>query len=178
MRASVWHVGLLVLSAFASPTARATETGPPSRIEAARAILRSSRITLQTRHLSGVRDLATARQNVEDTARGRRARRSAYDNAPGGTVLLSDRMLRGLLALAEDYTFRVTEIAGGSHSERSAHYGGSAVDIDVIDARVVSATHPGHRAFMARARALGAVEILGPGHGGHANHIHLAWRRR
>jgi hypothetical protein len=87
-------------------------------------------------------------------------------------------MLQGLLTLAENHTFRVSEIAGGEHSERSAHYGGTAVDIDMIDGRVVSATHPTVRAFIARARALGAVEILGPGNAGHDHHVHLAWRRR
>lgn len=149
-----------------------------SRAELARAILESTRVELADSHLSRVRDLATARRNVADTARGRFARRSAYGNAPGGGVRLSVRMLRGVIALAERHTFRITEIAGGEHSERSAHYGGSALDVDMIDGRIVSATHPTHRAFMSRARALGAVEVLGPGNAGHRHHVHLAWPRR
>jgi chitosanase len=62
-------------------------------------ILNNSRINLATVHSSGVVDQANARQNISDTAAGGRARRSTYGTAPGGTVMLDGRLLRGLIAL-------------------------------------------------------------------------------
>jgi chitosanase len=65
-------------------------------------ILASDRIKLATVHPSGVIDQANARQNIVDTAAGKPASRSNYDNAPGGTVALDTRLLSALLELAED----------------------------------------------------------------------------
>ena len=59
-------------------------------------------------------DEAHAARNIEDTAAGRPARRSAYGNAPGGTVELRAALLDGMLALAGRFAYRVSEIAGGS----------------------------------------------------------------
>ncbi|MGO4843027.1 hypothetical protein AB4144_63225, partial [Rhizobiaceae sp. 2RAB30] len=92
-----------------------------------------------TAHVSGVDDQATARQNVEDAAAGRAARRSAYGTAPGGSVPLDIRLLTGLLELANDSTFTVSELVGGSHNSNSRHYAGVAADISVINGRRVSA---------------------------------------
>ena len=91
--------------------------------------------------------------------------------------MLNERMLAGMLKLAESYTFRVTSIAGGSHSKTSRHYAGVAFDVDQIEGNRVSAANPHYRAFMQRARDLGATEVLGPGSKGHDTHLHCAWPR-
>lgn len=126
---------------------------------------------------SGVVDGADARSNILDTSAGRDARRSSYGNAPGGSVPLSITMLEGMLDLASRYSFRITTIAGGSHSRRSRHYLGVGFDIDTLDGRRLDRNHPTFRAFMRDARRLGATEVLGPGDRAHNTHIHVAWPR-
>ena len=143
----------------------------------AASILAHPGISLATTHVSGMQDQATVRQNIEDTAAGRLARRSSYGNAPGGALHLDTRLLAGLLALAERYTFSVAELAGGSHNAHSRHYAGIAADINIINGSRVSAAHPDVVPFQTKCRDLGATEVLGPGHTGHATHIHAAWPR-
>jgi hypothetical protein len=140
-------------------------------------ILNNANITLATAHVSGVNDNATARQNIEDTSNGRTASRSSYENAPGGSVKLDIRLLTGILKLAETYRFSISELAGGSHSRTSRHYDGGTVDVNVLNGRHVSATHPDVANFKRDCRSLGATEVLGPGDPGHATHIHCAWPR-
>jgi hypothetical protein len=140
-------------------------------------ILSHGGIKLADAHVSGVDDRATARRNIEDTAAGGAAHRSAYGTAPGGTVALDTRLLSGLLALAAEFTFTVSELAGGSHNSNSRHYAGVAADISVINGHRVSASHPDVADFQQRCRNLGATEVLGPGRRGHATHIHAAWPR-
>ena len=164
-------------AALALSVGPAEVQGTHTRAHAAAQIRNSSRISLLTFHVSGVRDAATARQNIVDTANGGRARRSSYGTAPGGSVWLDLRMLRGMIDLSQRWTFRVTEIAGGSHSAGSRHYAGVAIDVDMIGGRAVNSGNPYYRAFMARARALGATEVLGPGDSGHSTHVHVAWPR-
>lgn len=85
-------------------------------------------------HVSGVSDDATARKNLTQTEEGRSAKRSYYGNAPGGRTHLDLRMLRALLILAyEGHEFRITELAGGSHSCNSRHYCGVSFDVDYLD---------------------------------------------
>jgi len=127
--------------------------------------------------VSGRNDGADARSNIADTAMGRQAKRSSYGNAPGGRVSLTFSLLEGLKELSDDFSFRVTALAGGSHSRRSRHYLGVALDVDTIDGRRISKDHPRFEEFMAKARALGATEVLGPGSRGHDTHIHVAWPR-
>jgi glycosyl hydrolase family 46 len=143
----------------------------------AQRILANPKITLATVHASGVDDQATVRQNIVDTAAGGRARRSSYGTAPGGTVALDPRLLRSLLTLADEYSFSISELVGGSHNANSRHYAGIAADISVINGQHVSAGHPDFRKFMQRARDLGATEVLGPGNAGHSTHVHAAWPR-
>jgi hypothetical protein len=138
---------------------------------------RSDRITLATVHVSTQQDNATAQQNIQDTADGRDAALSSYGTAPGGTVALDTRLLEGLLSLADDYTFSVSELAGGSHSRNSRHYVGVAADITDVNGQAVSASHPDVTAFMQRCRTLGATEVLGPGDPNHDAHVHCAWPR-
>ena len=140
-------------------------------------ILRNAQITLATVHSSGVNDQATAQQNIADTAAGQRAQRSDYDGAPGGTVALNQRLLHGLLSLAEQFSFSISEIAGGSHSSNSRHYAGVAADINVINGQSATARNRHVATFKARCRSLGATEVLGPGDPGHSTHVHAAWPR-
>lgn len=140
-------------------------------------ILANPGITLATGHPSGKVDNANAQRNIQNTAAGRAAERSSYQNAPGGTVELDPRMLSALVELSKQFTFAVTEIAGGSHSPQSRHYAGIAFDIGVIDGRRISASHPSAGRFQARCRDLGATEVLGPGKPGHSTHVHAAWPR-
>jgi chitosanase len=138
-------------------------------------ILLDRHIGLATGHASGVQDQATAKSNIHDTAAGGPAQRSAYGNAPGGSVSLDTRMLQGVLSLAQEYSFSVSEFAGGSHSVNSRHYAGITADFNIINGRQVSASHPDITPFMARCRDLGATEVLGPGFPGHDTHVHAAW---
>ena len=150
---------------------------PLSRAQLAVRIRDSPRITLLTVHPSGRVDEATARRNIVDTARGQPAKRSSYDGAPGGAVHLDVRMLRAILAMARTYTFRVTELAGGKHSDRSRHYAGIAFDADVINGQPVNSGNRHARPFMALGRRLGSTEVLGPGDAGHSTHVHCGWPR-
>lgn len=127
--------------------------------------------------VSGRNDGADARSNIADTAMGKMAKRSSYENAPGGRVALSFSLLEGLQTLSEEFSFRLTALAGGSHSKRSRHYLGVGMDVDKIDGQQVDKNHPRFREFMDKARALGATEVLGPGSRGHNYHIHVAWPR-
>jgi hypothetical protein len=168
-------VGASLLGPSSALAAEAQTAAGGTRASLAATILRSHRISLATSHVSGVRDNATARDNIVDTAHGRRAHRSCYGTAPCGSVYLDVAMLRGMLALRHGFTFRVSEIAGGSHVAGSRHYAGKAFDVDILDGQAVSASNPHFRSFMARCRALGATEVLGPGDPGHATHLHCAW---
>jgi peptidoglycan hydrolase-like protein with peptidoglycan-binding domain len=151
--------------------------GGGTRAELAAQIRDSSRVSLLTVQVSGVRDNANAYQNIVDTAAGGQAKRSSYGNAPGGSVYLDTRMLQGMVKLAGSYTYRVTSIAGGSHSPTSRHYDGVAFDVDIINGQEVSSSNRHYRAFMQSCRALGADQVFGPGDSGHSSHVHCAWPR-
>jgi hypothetical protein len=141
------------------------------------AILSNANITLATAHITTPLDNATARKNIEDTSRGIDASRSTSGTAPGGSVKLDIRVLMGILKLAETYSFSISELAGGAHSRTSRHYDGVTLDVNVLNGRRVSATHPDVAKFKRDCRRLGATQVLGPGDPGHATHIHCAWPR-
>jgi hypothetical protein len=103
------------------------------------------------------------------------ARRSAYQNAPGGMTSLDVRVLRALLELAKFYSFAVSELAGGSHSIGSTHYVGVAFDVNVINGNRVGAGHRDCGSFMADCRQLGAQKVIGPPTKGHETHVHAEW---
>lgn len=151
--------------------------------ELARMVQRDAAIALASAHASGMEDDATATDNIEDAANNRQANRSSYtdpqtgDTGPGGTVALDAEMLQGMLDLADQFTFNVSEIAGGVHSANSRHYAGVCFDVNILNGRVVNASHPDFRGLMQSARDAGATEVLGPGDPGHATHVHLAWPR-
>jgi len=94
-------------------------------------------------------------------------------------VRLDPLMLRAIKILAkEGYRFRVTVLAGASHSSKSRHYAGLAFDVDHLNGFKISDSHPYWRRFLQRCRELGATETLGPGDAGHSRHVHAAWPRR
>ena len=86
------------------------------------------------------RDYADARQNIIDTSNGINAKRSHYtdnpekrDCAPGGRIALSVNMLRAMLDLEKGFgKYTISAIAGGSHSNGSAHYKGTAFDVSSL----------------------------------------------
>ncbi len=150
-----------------------------SRAALARKILAHPNITLLRKQVSGRHDGASAYDNIASTARGYSARRSSYGRAPGGYARLNTSMLRTMLYLANNrgYHYRVTAIAGGSHSSNSRHYRGVAFDVDQINGRKVRYGNPYMNSFKRIARANGATEVLGPGDRGHRTHLHFAWPR-
>lgn len=148
-----------------------------SAAEIARAIWANRRITLETTHDSGIRDLAHARQNIYDVMYGRLARRSSYQNAPGGYTALDVRLLRALRRMGEVGSVTVSEIAGGSHARGSTHYYGRGLDISWVNGRHV-ARGSGYQLAVDACRAAGASRIYHPGYdpvGGHQLHVHCDW---
>jgi hypothetical protein len=135
----------------------------------------SARITLATTHVSGVSDNANARQNIVDTADGREAARSNYENAPGGTVALQVSLLQMIVDIAQAHTISISELAGGSHSTNSRHYVGVAMDVNRIDSAAVGSGNGPD--FMQLTHNLGCDEVLGPGDPGHNTHVHAAQPR-
>jgi hypothetical protein len=148
-----------------------------SRIQLAKQVLDHDNITLWPFSPTGSSssDGADALSNVTDTAKGKAARRSGYENAPGGSVYLDTRMLDSMLKMAKTYEIRVTSIAGGSHSVGSLHYSGVSFDVDEINEVHVTASNPYYQVFMQKCRSLGAKEVLGPGDKDHDTHVHCAW---
>jgi hypothetical protein len=138
----------------------------------------NSSITLATAHSSGVEDNATAADNVQSIVEGVLPELSDYGNAPGGEVDPSQVTLDAIGALSRapyDFDFAISELTGGSHSRRSRHYRGVAIDVNRINGARVSARNPDFRAFMDACRELGATEVLGPGTADHDTHVHAAW---
>jgi hypothetical protein len=173
--AAVTAAGLFGPAASFAAEDDASVAASSTRAQLAATILRSNRITLAKVHASGHADRANAYQEIVDTSQGKKAQRSCYGTAPCRSVYLEVPMLRGMLALRNSHTFRVSEIAGGEHSPGSRHYLGKAFDIDILDGQAVSASNPHVGAFMQRCHALGATQVLGPGDPGHATHVHCAW---
>jgi hypothetical protein len=150
---------------------------PEAATDIARSIRANSRITLETTHDSGVVDLAHAERNVYDVARGARARRSAYQNAPGGLTTLDRRVLLALRYMGSRGSVTVSEIAGGSHAPRSSHYSGRAIDINWVNG-VHVAPGSGYGLALAACRKYGATHIWHPSYdpvGGHQHHVHCDW---
>lgn len=137
----------------------------------------NGKITLNSSHPSGVIDGAYPRLNIQDTANGGQAKRSSYGTAPGGSTWLSPNMLNAMEQLADGYgySYRVTSIAGASHSAGSYHYAGTAFDVSVINGSGVSSGNPYWSTFNQRCRNMGSIESLGPGYAGHDTHVHNAW---
>lgn len=169
-----------VMASSLAVMASATAAEAASRPAIAKSILNHRGISLATTHDSGRSDKANAKQNIKDTAAGRKARRSHYGTAPGGSVTLNKNMLNAMLKLntAKRFTFKVTEVAGGSHSRGSKHYAGRAFDVGTVNGKRVSTSGAGYnnaKKFMRACRSYGAVLVLGPGDSGHSTHVHCQW---
>ena len=162
-----------------APSVTPLPASTASRVQLAQRILNHPQITLWSRSPtdSSGTDGADALSNIRDTVAGRAAKRSNYENAPGGTVYLDTRMMDGMLRLANQYRLQITSIAGGSHSSTSRHYAGIAFDVDTINGVHVTSSNPYYQALMQQCRNLGATEVLGPGYPGHDTHVHCAWPR-
>ncbi|WP_234544635.1 hypothetical protein [Streptomyces shenzhenensis] len=142
----------------------------------ARAILNNKGITYAGAHLKGSDKASLPRQNLVDTANGGMARTSPWGHRQGARVALDKRMPNGVLKLNTQYHFKfeVSEFVGGSHSSRSMHYQGRAVDVTWINGRHVG-KRSAHRVFMNACRKLGASLVLGPGDKDHDTHVHCQW---
>ncbi|MFT6179599.1 MAG: zinc D-Ala-D-Ala carboxypeptidase [Paracoccaceae bacterium] len=167
--------GMGVVSCGSSPSEASIRRATS---EVARWLKNSTKISWLPRQVSGRYDGASALDNIRQATDGSAVKRSSYGAAPGGYVRLDPRMLRAMRDLAKrGYTFRVTSMAGASHSRTSRHYAGLAFDVDMINGRKVGYRNPYWRKFQRCCRELGATETLGPGDRGHSNHIHAAWPR-
>jgi hypothetical protein len=160
----------------ASPTWR-QYVDPESVADLARIVRANTRITLDTRHVSGVVDAATARANVDELAAGQLARRSSYGTAPGGATAVDIRLMRALRRMGEVGRVTVTEIAGGSHASGSLHYSGRALDVREVNGTAIR-RGVSYGWVVDACRAFGASRVFHPGYdpyGGHQNHVHCDW---
>ncbi len=162
-----------------TPVKKITKPTISSNAALAKRVLNHPKITLLRKQVSGRVDGASSYHNIASVARGYSAKRSSYGNAPGGYTKLRSQMLQTMLYLADTkgYKYRVTSIAGGSHSRTSRHYAGIAFDVDMINGRKVGYSNPYYKALMRAGRAKGATEVLGPGDRAHSSHVHIAWPR-
>jgi len=147
------------------------------RLLAKRILHHAGSIDLYNIQVSGRNDGADSRSNIQAVANGQMARQSCYGTARCGQTRLDPKMLQAMVILKQvnGYSFRVTSIAGGSHSRNSRHYSGRAFDVDIINGSRVGSNHARARQFMQACRDLGATEVLGPGNRGHSGHVHCAW---
>jgi uncharacterized protein YgiM (DUF1202 family) len=124
-------------------------------------------------------DGADALSNIRDTAAGKRARRSVHANAPGGSIQLTPKLLAAMVKLRKEYnfTYRVTAIAGASHSVGSAHYAGRAFDIGTVNGVLIKGNSSAANNFMSACRKLGATQVFGPSNDpvGHNDHLHCSF---
>ncbi|WLQ53859.1 hypothetical protein P8A21_40800 (plasmid) [Streptomyces poriferorum] len=159
----------------------AETTAIPSAQASARKIAKNNGIKLLNHHVSGVKDArSTAKANIRDAARGKKAYTSRYAHPRGAQVTLNAKMLNAMQQLnaKRRFTFRVTAIAGSKHSPNSAHYKGRAFDVDIVNGSYVSTRGPGltkAKRLMTACKSYGAKLVLGPGHSGHSTHVHCQW---
>src|SRR4029077_8831196 len=92
----------------------------------------NKRVVLATVHESGIDDHAQAFYNIQDTAAGKQARRSSYSNdglpaAPGGTVLLDQRLLTTMLVSpANPYYVQFAQLCARLGATQLFHPGNDA----------------------------------------------------
>ncbi len=158
------------------PAAKAPATAAERALLAIRVLVHPN-ISLAKSHVSGINDSATARTEITESMFLLKATRSCYENAPCGSVAVNEKLMRSMLDLGKTYEYHVSELAGGSHSKKSRHYAGIAMDVDTINGHPVSAKNKDVAGFIAQCRKLGATEVLGPGDKGHDGHVHCAWPR-
>ena len=130
-------------------------------------ILQDPNIRLATRHPSGQVDNATAAREVRDIANARPAHRSRYvahgKQGPGGLVELNPFLLQAMLDLSRQFTFTVSEIAGGTPARNTPFYDGRAFAVTVINGEHVGPGNPWVQPFeQAAAHEAGFVQWIGP----------------
>ncbi len=168
-------VGLFTWNALLQGTSQCGANASAQRILDAH---NQSRITLYDETF-GRFDGADALSNIRDAAAGIKAKTSCHGTAPCTTVNLQPAMLSAIdqLVNVKKYNIFVTAIAGASHSARSFHYSGRAIDIGEVNGQIISGPSAIARQFVAECRALGAVEAFGPDNDpvGHSDHLHCAF---
>lgn len=144
------------ISGASIPTSKANKP-KEEKINYAQKLLDSKNVTFIELHPNKhtPNDEANASDNIKDAAKGKAVKLSNYGNAPGGTVELSEKLLKGLYELSKDYEFSIQELAGASHSKNSTHYKGKAVDINWLNGKHVGADHPDAKKFIKAAKKLG-----------------------
>jgi len=144
-------------------------------------ILANPNIKLATSHQSTPADGADPSNNMTDTSEGLPACTSNSGSAKGVTISLSDCLLGGIVTLAENFTFSISEIAGGGHNANSTHYLGNSMDVNWVNGDHVDITNMSLyevNAFRDAAFAAGAIKVYDPYHdpdGMHSNHFHIQW---
>ena len=155
---------------------------PTTTMQSATRILANSSVNPATGHvdLRGAGDGADAKSNLVDTKNGFDASRSDYGNAPGETIALSQSLLDGIETLSQNFTFSISEIAGGSHSVGSTHYDGISMDVNYVNGNhvdIINMTEAEIKAFREAAYNAGATKVLDPLNEPkyHYNHFHIQW---
>jgi hypothetical protein len=100
--------------------------------------------------------------------------------APCTLVSISQSALNGIQILSQGYTFSISEIVGGSHSENSKHNLGLAIDVNMVNGvRVVVMNSTQVENFREAAFDSGAIVVYDPFHdtsdNAHSNHFHIQW---
>jgi len=155
----------------------------PSTQSLWKSAFKSTRITFNDFHPSGVKDEATAFREARDAAAGKQATLSAYGNAPGGKTRLIPEMAAALLEISKIGKVVINEIAGGSHSKGSRHYAGVAIDIGKLNGKAFTYGVPEARQVINICRKFGADQILninlscGDACRVHNGWIHCSWPR-
>ncbi|MEU6866372.1 hypothetical protein ABZ924_24465 [Streptomyces sp. NPDC046876] len=116
---------------------------------------------------------------MQDTAAGKAAVTSRYNDVGARRTQLDERMLNEVLQLATSHGFRfnITEIAGGDQSSTSRHYAGTAFDTSVIDGTKVSGSNKVGRPVQAGLQGPGRHRDSRPRRPGQATPVHCAWPR-
>lgn len=155
----------------------------PSTQSLWKSAFKSTQITFNDFHPSGVKDEATAFREARDAAAGKQATLSAYGNAPGGKTRLIPEMAAALLEISKIGKVVINEIAGGSHSKGSRHYAGVAIDIGKLNGKAFTYGVPEARQVINICRKFGADQILninlscGDACRVHNGWIHCSWPR-
>jgi hypothetical protein len=143
-------------------------------------ILWNPNIHLDEKHSESPEDNATARRNILDTIHGQEVSRTPPNQhgGVGGTTRLDRGILKVLLELSGKYKLGVSELAGGVHSKKSAHYDGLAFDISCVDGQVANAGNDSVESLAGDCRRLGARKVFWHNcdpDGHHKTHVHASF---
>ncbi|GLF97936.1 hypothetical protein [Streptomyces yaizuensis] len=171
------------VSADAWDPGRATAPAevPPAKSPAEK-ILANDGISLPNVHASASQDKgSTAQAGIKHSATDKAANTSRFAPARAKKDRLNRVRLNALhkLNASKGFTFRVTLIAGSTHSPDPAHDEGRALDADAIDGSRVSPSGQGlarARKFLRTCTRLGGRMVLGPTiDSAHRVDVHCQW---